>query len=189
MINRILSGSAVPLYLSYNLHNVVAWLKIRPFLPRWGSNLFIYSLAAAQPYWILEAYANFAYFNVPVAGGGGAGPHPVAGAASIFRYSRYAEPLLRDPWWIFTTVKLVLVIKQNYEYTLPGLVRTSPRFGTMLLAMLMSVVFIIADVIVTIVVSTHSGINPYWRVSRPCRHQTLLALKGRGTVVLDFAMC
>lgn len=72
----------------------------------------------------------------------------------------------REPWWIFTTVKLVLVIKNNYDFTLVGLVRVSPRFGVMLFCMFLSVVFVMMDVIVTLAKLTQqSGINPYWRVS------------------------
>jgi hypothetical protein len=80
-IYRVLSGTAIPLYLSYNIHNVISWIKIKPFLPRWGGRLFIISLALVQPYWILETYANFQYFNN--LGG------------DIFRESRFYEPLTR----------------------------------------------------------------------------------------------
>lgn len=74
-------------------------------------------------------------------------------------------PSVRDPWWIFTTIKLVLVINKNYEYTIVKLIRTSPRFGIMLLCMFASVVFIATDVIALGIISTQSGINPFWRVS------------------------
>jgi hypothetical protein len=147
----VLSGTAIPLYLSYNIHNVISWIKIRPFLPRWGGRLFIISLALVQPYWILETYANFQYFNN--LGG------------DIFKESRFYEPLTRDPWWIFTTVKLVLVIQQNYEYTMLGLIRHSPRFGIMLLCMFLSIIFLVTDVAVTARISTQSGINPFWRLA------------------------
>lgn len=149
----MLSATAVPLYASYTLHNVVAWIKIKPFLPLWGGRLFIFSLIAVQPYWVLETYANFAYFNEL--------------GQKWFDWTRYFEVLARDPWWVFTTVKLVLVINKNYEYTLKNLIKTSPRFGVMLLCMLLSIVFLIADVVITATVSVQSGINPYWRVSCP----------------------
>ncbi|KFH46636.1 hypothetical protein ACRE_024860 [Hapsidospora chrysogenum ATCC 11550] len=145
----ILSGTATVLYMSYTLHNVISWIKIRPFLPGWGGRFFIISLAAVQPYWVLETWANFDYFNNL--------------GHSFFGYSRYLEPLVRDPWWIFTTIKLVLVINKNYDYTLPLLIRTSPRFGVMLLCMLLSIIFLITDVFVTALASGPSGINPYWR--------------------------
>lgn len=141
------------MYISYTLHNVVAWIKIKPFLPPWGGRFFIISLIVVQPYWLLEAYANFAYFNKL--------------GHEWFEWTRYFEPLARDPWWIFTTVKLVMVINKNYEYTIPNLIKTSPRFGVMLLCMFVSIVFLITDVIVTALVSVQSGINPFWRVSTP----------------------
>ena len=78
---RVLSGTATLLYMSYTLHNVISWIKIKPFLPRWGVRFFIISLAAAQPYWVLETWANFDYFNN--LGG------------YFFEYSRYLEPLVR----------------------------------------------------------------------------------------------
>lgn len=78
---------------------------------------------------------------------------------------------LRDPWWIFTTLKLVHVIKKNYHFTFFGLIRTSPRFAIMILCMLLSLVFLIMDIIVTVThISRSSGINPYWRVGMP-RHR------------------
>ncbi|CAI6093112.1 unnamed protein product [Clonostachys chloroleuca] len=146
----LLSSTAILLYVAYNIHNVISWMKIKPFLPPLGGKIFLISLLLVQPYWILETFANFQYFNLE---------------GSIFEQSRFYEPLARDPWWIFTTVKLVWVIKRNYEYTLIGLVRNSPRFGIMLLCMFISIVFLITDVAVTATVSTDRGINPYWRFS------------------------
>ncbi|KAF9741507.1 hypothetical protein PMIN03_001372 [Paraphaeosphaeria minitans] len=58
-----LSSTAALLFVSYQIHNVVSWLKIRPFLPLWGSRLFIFSLLAVQPFWITKAWSNFEYFN------------------------------------------------------------------------------------------------------------------------------
>jgi hypothetical protein len=78
---RILSGTATLLYMSYTLHNVISWIKIKPFLPRWGGRFFIISLAAVQPYWVLETWANFDYFNNL--------------GSNFFGYSRYLEPLAR----------------------------------------------------------------------------------------------
>ncbi|CAI6091125.1 unnamed protein product [Clonostachys chloroleuca] len=147
----VLSSTAALLYISYNLHNVISWLKIKPFLPRWGGHLFIISLLLVQPYWVLETWANFQYFNIL--------------GNNLFKHSRYFEPLARDPWWIFTTVKLVMVINKNYGYTLIGLVKTSPRFGIMLLCMFLSIVFLATDVAVTATISTQSGINPFWRLA------------------------
>jgi hypothetical protein len=148
----VLSSTAIPLYLSYTLHNVVAWIKIRPFLEGWGGRLFVVSLIVVQPYWVVETWANFEYFND-------------LGHKHVFKLTRYLEPIARDPWWIYTTIKLVMVINKNYEYTIPNLVKKSPRFGVMLSCMFASIVFICVDIIATALVSVQSGINPYWRVS------------------------
>ncbi|CAG9939494.1 unnamed protein product [Clonostachys rosea f. rosea IK726] len=147
----ILSSTAALLYISYNLHNVISWFKIKPFLPRWGGLLFIISLMLVQPYWVLETVANFQYFNLL--------------GNNMFTKSRYVEPIARDPWWIFTTVKLVMVINKNYGYTLVALIRTSPRFGVLLLCMFMSIIFLATDVAVTATMSSPSGINPFWRLA------------------------
>jgi hypothetical protein len=151
MYKRILSSTATLLYISYFIHNLIAWLKIRPFLPKWGARTFIITLLMVQPYWVLETWANFQYHNEL--------------GSRLFDTSRLLEPLFRDPWWVFTTIKLVLAINENYEFTIPGLIRTSPRFGIMLLCLLLSIIFLITDVIFMIVVSKRGGINPFWRVS------------------------
>ncbi|KAF4946420.1 hypothetical protein FSARC_14201 [Fusarium sarcochroum] len=147
----ILSSTATLLYISYFIHNLIAWLKIRPFLPKWGSRTFIISLLLVQPYWVLETWANFQYHNRL--------------GIKIFDTTRLFEPLARDPWWVFTTIKLVLAINENYDFTVPGLVRTSPRFGIMLLCLFLSIVFLITDIIFMIVVSKRGGMNPFWRLA------------------------
>ncbi|KAI8409290.1 hypothetical protein FOFC_09126, partial [Fusarium oxysporum] len=147
----VLSSTATLLYISYFIHNLIAWLKIRPFLPKWGARIFIISLLIVQPYWVLETWANFQYHN-----------HL---GSKIFNTSRLLEPLFRDPWWVFTTIKLVLAINENYEFTIPGLIRTSPRFGIMLFCLFLSIVFLITDVIFMIAVSKRGGINPFWRLA------------------------
>ncbi|KAJ4269841.1 hypothetical protein NW762_001510 [Fusarium torreyae] len=103
------------------------------------------------PYWVLETWANFQYHNNL--------------GIKIFDTTRLFEPLARDPWWVFTTIKLVLAINENYDFTIPGLVRTSPRFGIMLLCLFLSIVFLVTDVIFMIVVSKRGGMNPFWRLA------------------------
>ncbi|KAJ3510642.1 hypothetical protein NM208_g15508 [Fusarium decemcellulare] len=149
--NTDVSSTAALLYISYFIHNVIAWLKIRPFLPKWGARAFIISLLAVQPYWVLETWANFQYHNQL--------------GNRLFDTSRLFEPLGRDPWWVFTTIKLVLAINENYDFTIPGLIRTSPRFGIMLLCLFLSIIFLITDVIFMIVVSKRGGMNPFWRLA------------------------
>ena len=58
-----LSATAIPLNSSWSLHNVIAWMKTKPFLSRWWSMLYIGTVVFAQPYWVIEIYANFTYFN------------------------------------------------------------------------------------------------------------------------------
>jgi hypothetical protein len=149
-----LSVSAIFLNASWSLHNVIAWMKIKPFLPKSVSYAFIGSIILVQPYWIAEIYANFAYFH---------------GVNKIFLRTRPWEALCRDPWWIATTVYLFWVIKAQYEITLKEIVRISPRFGIMLLAMLLSMIFILLDILcVTRVIrfsGLATGINPFWKLA------------------------
>ncbi|CAE6995434.1 hypothetical protein P3342_000113 [Pyrenophora teres f. teres] len=147
-----LSATASLLFISYFLHNVVSWLKIRPFLPRWGSRLFIISLLCAQPFWFVEAWSNFAYFNQLKVG------------SDVNLRTRPWEALLRDPWWIFTTWKLIYSIKKTYAFSIWTLICINRRFGVMLVCMLLSIIFLVTDVVVSAAkITVTSGINPYWR--------------------------
>ncbi|PYH64020.1 uncharacterized protein BO88DRAFT_458514 [Aspergillus vadensis CBS 113365] len=42
-----LSVTAVGLTISHSLHNVIAWMKIRGFIPPWGTRLYLITLLAA----------------------------------------------------------------------------------------------------------------------------------------------
>lgn len=42
---------------------MIAWMKIRGFFAPWGTRVYLITLLAVQPYWVVEIYANFAYFN------------------------------------------------------------------------------------------------------------------------------
>lgn len=146
-----LSVTAIFLNASWSLHNVIAWMKIRPFLSKRVSYIFIGTIILAQPYWVLEIYANFAYFH---------------GISTLFLETRPWEALCRDPWWILTTIYLFWIIKTQYEMTLREIVRISPRFTIMLIAMIMSIIFIIFDILsVTGVLKLPgpTGINPFWK--------------------------
>lgn len=145
-----LSATATLLFISYFLHNVVSWLKIRPFLPRWGSRLFIVSLLCVQPFWVAEAWSNFQYFN--------------SLGSEVNVRTRPWEALVRDPWWIFTTWRLIDCIKKTYGFKLWTLVCINRRFGVMLLCMFLSIAFLLTDVAVSAAkITASSGINPYWR--------------------------
>lgn len=148
-----LSAAAIFLNASWSLHNVIAWMKIRPFLSKPVSYAFIGTVILAQPYWVLEIYANFAYFH---------------GVNDLFLRTRPWEALCRDPWWIFTTIYLFWVIKTQYEMSIKEIIRISPRFGVMLLAMLLSIVFIVLDILsVTgaLKLPGPTGINPFWKLA------------------------
>lgn len=147
-----LSASSSLLFISYNLHNIVAYLKIRTFLQqKWARRTFLITLLLVSPYWIIEAWDNFVYFNEDI---------------DWNIYTRPWEPLARDPWWIFTTVFLFYKIKAGYDFTVVTLFKSSPRFGIMSLCMILSIGFMLGDVIVTAASLTIAkGINPYWRLS------------------------
>jgi hypothetical protein len=55
--------TATLLIVSWGLHNVVAWIKAKPFIGRKTSIIYIVTVALAQLYWVLEIYADFTYFN------------------------------------------------------------------------------------------------------------------------------
>ncbi|KNG45675.1 hypothetical protein TW65_07569 [Stemphylium lycopersici] len=146
-----LSVAAIFLNASWLLHNVIAWMKIKPFLSKPVSYVFIGTVILALPYWILEIYANFAYFH---------------GVNKLFLDTRPYEALCRDPWWILTTVYLFWVIKTQYELSIKEIIRISPRFGIMLFAMILSIIFIVLDILsVTkaITLPGPTGINPFWK--------------------------
>jgi hypothetical protein len=56
--NWYLSGTSILLNASWSLHNVIAWIKNKPFLPRWGSIFYISTVILVQPFWVLEITAN-----------------------------------------------------------------------------------------------------------------------------------
>lgn len=58
-----LSSTATLLIISWSLHNVIAWIKNKPFLSRTTSRIYIGTVVLVQAYWVLEIYANFTYFN------------------------------------------------------------------------------------------------------------------------------
>ena len=59
----LLSVSAMLLFCSWSLHNVIAWMKSRPFLSRRLSAFYIGTVILVQPYWIVELYSIFCFFN------------------------------------------------------------------------------------------------------------------------------
>ncbi|OJZ79727.1 hypothetical protein ASPFODRAFT_148670 [Aspergillus luchuensis CBS 106.47] len=148
-----LSATAVGLTISHTLHNVIAWMKIRGFFTSWGTPLYLISLLAAQPYWVIEIYANFTFFNR---------------GHALYTTTRPLEPLFRDPWWIFTTCFLLYIIQRGYGCSLMQLIRISPRFGVMLLFMVISIVFAIVDMCAIRVenrLGYPPGMEPFWKLA------------------------
>lgn len=73
----------------------------------------------------------------------------------------------RDPWWIFTCLTLFHVIRKCYGTGVFGLVKQSPRFGIMLSAIVLSIIFTIIDIVASIhsFLGKTDGINPWWKLS------------------------
>ncbi|RMD42679.1 hypothetical protein DV735_g2429, partial [Chaetothyriales sp. CBS 134920] len=148
-----LSVAAIPLNGSWVLHNVISWMKLKPFMSPFWSRLFIGTVLLSIPYWITEIYANFAFF------------HQIN---DLFLKTRPFEALCRDPWWIITTVALMYNIKTKYELTIAQIVRISPRFAVMLGSMFLSICFIILDVLSVTAAFKSTlpvGINPFWKLA------------------------
>lgn len=144
-----LSSTVVPLVASWTLHNVIAWMKNKPFLGRRGNFIYIGSVLLVQPYWVLEIYANFAYFN----------DHD----SHLFISTRPYEAVFRDPWWIFTIANLFWNIKFRYELGFVEIVQVSPRFGILLLCMSLSIICIVIDLLSVTPVIPIGVINPFWK--------------------------
>ncbi|KAJ5984080.1 hypothetical protein N7481_006179 [Penicillium waksmanii] len=149
-----LSVTAIGLNISWVLHNIISWMKIRPFLSRKVSIFYIVTMVLCWPYWILEIYANFTYFN---------------NINDIFLKTRPLEPLFRDPWWVLTGLCLFWTIKREYNFKLWELIVVSPRFGVMLASMILSIAFIVVDTCSVLNAFKGSdlptGVEPFWKLS------------------------
>ncbi|WZH45786.1 uncharacterized protein QYS62_006854 [Fusarium acuminatum] len=144
-----LSSTAIFLIISWNLHNVIAWIKNKPFLSKRNNYIYIGTIILVQPYWVLEIYANFAYFN--------------SSNNHLFSSTRPLEAVCRDPWWIFTAINLFWNIKYRYEFKPLEIIRISPRFGLLLLSMSLSIIFITIDLLSVTPVIPIGYINPFWK--------------------------
>ncbi|KAL4953305.1 hypothetical protein BDW69DRAFT_200261 [Aspergillus filifer] len=149
-----LSASAISFNMSWSLHNVIAWMKNRPFFSKKVSMIYVATVVLVQPYWVLEIYANFTYFN---------------NINKVFERMRPLEPLFRDPWWVYTTLSLSYTIKKEYSFSLTELISISPRFGIMLGAMCLSFAFVIVDACSVLGVfksaNLPKGLQPFWKLS------------------------
>lgn len=150
------STTSVLLYISYNLHNVINWIKIKPFLGTYGKWVYLGTLMAVWPYWVAESYFLFEYNNNL--------------GSDFFVYLRPWEFLCREPWWLFTTGYLIYIIKRAYDCNIIQLVRTSGKFLVLLASMALSIAFIIADVVIVAAIDTPCrGKNPVWKVRTKTR--------------------
>ncbi|KAH7176118.1 hypothetical protein EDB81DRAFT_634016 [Dactylonectria macrodidyma] len=158
-----LSSTAALLYCSYFTHNVVAWMKIKPFFtgprpsfgPRycdWVRWTYLTTLAMTIPALIFQIFNNFRYFN---------------NYSTLYQTVRPYEPLMRDPWWIFSCFTLFHVIRKSYSLNFFKLVGPSPRFLIMLAAIFLAITFTIMDMLSSVIsgLSGTDGINPYWKLA------------------------
>ena len=158
-----LSSTAALLYCSWVVHNTVAWIKIRPFFIGQGSFFppivgpkvqiaYLVTLALTVPPIILQIFDNFRYFN---------------NINPLYRKVRPYEPLFRDPWWIFTNIVLLHVIRKTYGTSVFHLIGQSPRLGILLAAVCLAIIFTIMDILASILtgLSPVDGVNPYWKLS------------------------
>ncbi|KAF2396937.1 hypothetical protein EJ06DRAFT_463930, partial [Trichodelitschia bisporula] len=158
-----LSATAALLYCSYFTHNVVAWMKIRPFFTQPNASFrpsvcrgvtwtYLVSLAFTAPVIAFEIANNFRFFN---------------NISRTYEKVRPYEPLMRDPWWVFSCLTFFHVIRKCYSLNALRLVRKSPRFGILLAAMLLAVTFTIMDILASLIpgLSVTDGINPYWKLA------------------------
>jgi hypothetical protein len=141
-----LSSTAALLYLSWIVHNYVAWMKVRPFFsdPRgifkpktglWVRNVYLTTLAASVGPIIFQIYDNFRFFN---------------NISDFYTVVRPYEPLMRDPWWVFTCVVLFHVIAKSYGTGVVELVKRSPRFGILLGSIILAMTFTALDIVSSI---------------------------------------
>lgn len=137
-----LSSTAALLYCSYFTHNIVAWMKIKPFFtePRpffgpklcyWVPKIYLITLGMTIPVYVFQIFNNFRFFN---------------NISTLYESVRPYEPLIRDPWWVFSCVMFFRVIAKGYGLSVFGLMRRSPRLGIMLAAICFALCFTVVDI-------------------------------------------
>jgi hypothetical protein len=121
------------------------------------------------PALIFEIFNNFRFFN---------------NYSTLYQTVRPYEPLMRDPWWIFSCLTLFHVIRKGYSLKFFKLIGRSPRFGIMLVAIFLAIIFTIVDILSSIIsglsgtdgyipvlLASHrlanccDRINPYWKLA------------------------
>jgi len=71
---------------------------------------------------------------------------------NLFVHTRPYEAIFRDPWWIISIIILMYNIHATYKLPFTTIVGLSPRFGILFAAMILSIIFIILDILA---VTTH----------------------------------
>ncbi|EXJ63025.1 hypothetical protein A1O7_03469 [Cladophialophora yegresii CBS 114405] len=158
-----LSSTAMFLYLSWIIHNIVAWMKIKPFFMdsrsmfkpdtgKWVRRIYLGTLALTVPFICWQIANNFRFFN---------------NINDYYVSVRPYEPLMRDPWWVFTCLTLFHVINSVYGTGVFELIKRSPRFAILLIAICLALIFTAVDIAASIHNFTGStdGINPWWKIS------------------------
>ncbi|KAK5326663.1 hypothetical protein LTR93_003526 [Exophiala xenobiotica] len=158
-----LSSTAALLYCSWIVHNVVAWMKIRPFFidsrsmfkpstGKWVRRIYLGTLVCSVPPIILQIYDNFRFFN---------------NISDFYTTVRPYEPLMRDPWWCFSCFTLFHVIRKCYGTGVFELIKRSPRFGILICAICLAMIFTAFDIVASIhnFIGSTDGINPFWKLS------------------------
>lgn len=75
-------------------------MKIKPFMTKKSSRIFIGTIILVQPYWVVEIYATFTFFNdLP--------------NRHLFSQTRPIETIFRDPWWVAACIKLIWTLKRR----------------------------------------------------------------------------
>jgi hypothetical protein len=158
-----LSATAALLYCSWFIHNIVAWMKVKPFImdggtlfsPKTGQYtryVYMATLFCSIGPIILQIYDNFRFFN---------------GYGDFYTRVRPYEPLFRDPWWVFTCLVLFHVVRRCYGTGVFELIKRSPRFGILLGAIFLALTFTGLDIVASIhnFIGSTDGINPWWKLS------------------------
>lgn len=141
-----LSSTATLLYCSWIVHNVVAWMKVRPFFcdttsivkpetGKWVRRIYLGTLALTVPFIFWQIANNFRFFN---------------NIDDFYVRVRPYEPLLRDPWWVFSCLTLFYVINTVYGTGVFELIKRSPRFGILLAAISLALIFTAVDIAASI---------------------------------------
>lgn len=172
-----LSSTAALLYSSYFLHNIVAWVKIRPFFieprslfqPKTAKivrRVYLITLALTIPPMILQIVDNFRYFNNESQLYNKIRPgEPLFRLANIHPHtcisgiSSGADTAFRDPWWIFTCLALFHVIRKCYGSSIFALIARCPRFGILLAAICLSIIFTLMDAFSALIPQVQGVVN------------------------------